>query len=212
MTTPAEDLGNLDHLVITVPDLAAACDEFAMRLGVRPEAGGKHPRTGTHNALFGLTDEAYVELIAVDPQVVPGHPNPPFKLAGVNGISLCTFAAHPGDLESAAAGLLGLGFDVGPLGPGRRTTPDGVELAWTLSEPLHADASGIVPFLIDWLGGPSPAATVGPRAAVTAWGASAPDPEPYRVALESLGVPLSVDEGDFGIWVEFTGPAGTWRV
>ena len=207
---PAESVGSLDHLVITTPDLASACDEFEARLGVRPVEGGRHPQFGTHNALLGLGGDAYLELIAIDPSA-PGRESHPFGLDTVTGTGACTFAVHPDDLGAAARVLSTLGFDVGPAGPGRRSTPEGPELSWELTSPL-ATGHGLVPFLIDWQGGPSPADTIAPRVALTGWGASHPEAEQISRALESLGVPLPVVEGEPEFWVELSGPAGNWRL
>lgn len=202
--------GSLDHLVITTPDLASACDEFEARLGVRPVEGGRHPQFGTHNALLGLGGDAYVELIAIDPSA-PTRESHPFELDTVTGTGACTFAVHPDDLDAAARVLSTLGFDVGPAGPGRRSTPEGTELSWELTAPL-ATGHWLVPFLIDWQGGPSPADSIVPRVELSGWGASHPEADAINRALESLGVPLPVVVGEPDFWVELSGPGGSWRL
>ncbi|MGD8215970.1 VOC family protein [Aestuariimicrobium sp. Y1814] len=204
--------GNLDHLVVTTTDLAQACDEFESRLGVRPEVGGKHPQFGTHNALVALGGSAYLEVIAIHPDAGAQAVDYPFTLATETTTRIRTFAAHPGDLTAVVEDLRRLGVDVGEVGPGSRTTPDGTVLNWLLTAPLAAGEHGLVPFLIDWQGGPSPAETIGPAVRLTAWGGSHPDPASIRTALELLGVPLEVGQGPAGLWVELTGPAGSWRL
>src|SRR5439155_1412482 len=55
-------LRGIDHIVIAVPDLAAARTSYAA-LGFTVVPGGRHP-VGTHNALIAFGDGSYVELIA----------------------------------------------------------------------------------------------------------------------------------------------------
>ncbi len=57
----------IDHITITSPTLAAGGDLVERALGVRPPAGGQHPRMGTHNLLLRLGDALFLEVIAVDP-------------------------------------------------------------------------------------------------------------------------------------------------
>ena len=65
----------LDHLAVACTDLAEGTAFVEERLGVTLQAGGKHPRYGTHNTLLGLADGIYLEVIAIDPDAVPeaGH-------------------------------------------------------------------------------------------------------------------------------------------
>ena len=209
---PRQSLGTLDHLVITTVDLAAACDECEARLGVRPEPGGTHPQFGTHNALLGLGKGAYVEIIAIDPDA-EARPQYPFNLAEVTGSQACTFAVHPQDLDQSAASLLDeQGLAVGPAGPGSRSTPEGTVLNWRLTAPLAADPSGLVPFLIDWQGGPSPADSITSQVELVGWGGSHPRPTTIAAALDQLGVPVQVTQGAPDFWVELRGPSGSWRL
>jgi hypothetical protein len=57
----------LDHLTITSPSLQAGDDWVFDRLGVLSQAGGAHPRMGTHNLLLRLGEAMFLEVIAIDP-------------------------------------------------------------------------------------------------------------------------------------------------
>jgi catechol 2,3-dioxygenase-like lactoylglutathione lyase family enzyme len=55
-------LQTLDHVVIAVRDLDAATQTYSALLGRRPSWRGHHPRFGTANTLFRLTN-TYLELL-----------------------------------------------------------------------------------------------------------------------------------------------------
>ncbi|MWL87963.1 VOC family protein [Cupriavidus sp. SW-Y-13] len=57
----------IDHLVIAAPDLDAGSEHVASMLGIAPQAGGAHPRMGTHNRVLGMFGGMYLEVIAIDP-------------------------------------------------------------------------------------------------------------------------------------------------
>tara|TARA_Y100000385_G_scaffold64970_1_gene64285 strand:+ start:266 stop:517 length:252 start_codon:yes stop_codon:yes gene_type:complete len=54
----------IDHLIIVVPDLQDATDQYSVLLGRSPSWQGTHPDYGTANTLFQL-DNIYLELLAV---------------------------------------------------------------------------------------------------------------------------------------------------
>ncbi|GAB3709688.1 VOC family protein [Mariniluteicoccus flavus] len=201
----------LDHLVLATPDLDATVAEVEAATGVRAEVGGVHPTMGTRNSLVSLGGEAYLEIIAVDPD------NPrethPFGLDGLTERRITTWAAHPASLAEAADRVRGVGLDVGPGRDGARRTESGDLLEWTLTMPLAAEPTGIVPFLIDWRGSTSPAVTTGARLELVAFTAAHPDPDAVRPALAALGTDLVVGRADrAALHAEFVGPGGRFRI
>ena len=68
-------VSTLDHLVVAADDLEKGAQWVADRLGVGPEAGGRHAVFGTHNRLLSLGPDCYLEVIAVDPDApAPDRP------------------------------------------------------------------------------------------------------------------------------------------
>ncbi len=152
-----------DHAVLVVDDLDDAVRDY-QTLGFHVTPGGTHAGGWTHNALIGLADGGYLELIAT---VQPRHTallrtlhqhgalhllQPDFPLvqqrfmhsiALGEGFQDFALLATALDAQIEAANEVGLLLE-GPL-DGARRRPDGVQLAWRFG--LPPDSS--LPFLID---------------------------------------------------------------
>ena len=126
------------------------------RTGVAPVPGGAHIGRGTYNALLGLGELTYLEIIGPDPaQPEPEVPRP-FGLDELTRPSLVTWCARADrDLPRLATDLAADGFDIGPIDSMSRRRPDGVLLEWTLTPP-NLDDGGVIPFFIDWGATPHP--------------------------------------------------------
>jgi len=140
----------LDHVMIVVPDLDAAVDQYA-RLGFRVVPGGRHVGAGTHNALirFGLD---YLELLAIaDPveasQFEAQRRIERFASQG-GGAFLYVLATDDLARDLAAARKRGL-----PVEPPRRMSrrrPDGTLLQWQLGDIAPLGEAPNCPSLIQW--------------------------------------------------------------
>lgn len=91
----------LDHVILAVQDLEAACRDYGTLLGLEPSWRGTHPGSGTVNVLFRV-DNTYLELLA------PSGTGPV-------GDALRSI------LEQRGEGLLGLAFATDDLDACRRT-------------------------------------------------------------------------------------------
>lgn len=133
----------LDHVIICVPDLAAAAKDFLDTYGLVSVEGGRHSGHGTANRLIPLGD-TYIELMSVvDPSEAKTSP-------------MGTWAAHRAARPGADAVCLrtdDLDAVAGELGLQQmsmsRVTPDGVVLSWTLAGLKQAFNAGL-PFFISW--------------------------------------------------------------
>jgi hypothetical protein len=137
----------LDHIAITASSLAAGVEYVREALGVTLQAGGEHPRMGTHNCFLKLGEKVYLEVISVN----PGAPRPDrprwFGLDEPDSTRvprLATWIARTDDIHAAvAASPVPLG-NVEPMSRG--------QLNWLItipkdgSLPLH----GLAPTLIQW--------------------------------------------------------------
>jgi catechol 2,3-dioxygenase-like lactoylglutathione lyase family enzyme len=135
-------LRGIDHLVIAVPDLERASEDYR-QLGFTVVPGGRHP-IGTHNALIAFADGAYIELIAFY------EPNPahrwwqPLQRGG----GLVDFCAQTDALGADVQAFCAAGVDLADPAPLSRTRPDGYEVRWVLAIPRE-EYRGVAPFLIE---------------------------------------------------------------
>lgn len=135
-------LRGVDHIVIVVPDLDAAMASYR-ELGFTVVRGGRHP-VGTHNALIGLQDGSYIELVAFY------EPSPQHRWWGSldKGGGLVDFCLQTDDLSGDTAAFREAGVEIDDPSPLSRKRPDGYELQWLLSIPRPGHR-GVAPFLIE---------------------------------------------------------------
>jgi len=152
----------LDHLLIGAPSLAL-CVEWASRaLAVAAKPGGHHPGRATENALLGLGDRRYLELIA--PSAAAGGSSQASELlSGLHQPGFCWWAVSSPDLEHARKALISLGIRCGEIVAGERKTTGGGHLHWRLFYPRCPELGALLPFVIEW-----PATDLHPAAALAA--------------------------------------------
>lgn len=186
----------IDHLVWSVPDLEAGVEQFEHMSGVRAAVGGSHPGMGTRNALLSLGPAAYLEIIGPDTTQTGFRQPRHFHIDDVDRPRLVTWAAKSNDVSETAAITLPRGWSLGNPAAGERKRPDGIMLAWQLTDPYIEVADGIVPFFIDWGDSPHPAADAPAGATLLSLRAEHPDPDSVRGAFEALGIGVPIDAGD----------------
>lgn len=188
-------LSKIDHLVFATPDLAAGVKHVERLLGVKAIPGGQHPGGGTRNALIGLGNDTYLEIIGPDPdQPKPARPRR-FGIDELREPRLVTWAAKGTDLDAIVQRAKGLGIELGQVQSGSRRRPDGVLLSWRLTVSPVLTAEGIVPFFIDWGQTAHPASTLPKGCAIVAFRAEHPDARRVQAALSAVGLNLRVDKG-----------------
>lgn len=191
----SELLSKVDHLVYATPNLAAGIEQVERLLGVKAIPGGQHPGGGTRNALIGLGDGIYLEIIGPD----LSQPKPDrarrFGIDELRAPRLVTWASKGTDLEGIVKDAKSHGLDLGQVQFGSRRRPDGVLLAWRLTVSLELSAGGIIPFFIDWGETPHPASTLPKGCTIVALRAEHPDANRVQAGLSALGLNLRVDKG-----------------
>ena len=213
-TIPAE----LDHLIITVPDLEAGVAAVEEATGVRAIPGGSHPGRGTANFLLGLAPtgwpegaHTYLEILGPDPQQEkPADGTLPLDAHLATEPTLQTWAIHPPAFLAKVAAANTAGIDFGEVQDMARDTAEGDRLEWRLTTRSPLPHEGAQPFLIDWGESVHPAEAGLPALELIEFRVESPEPEAARQVLEELGAgDTTVVEGpDCRLRARLRGPGG----
>ena len=213
-TIPAE----LDHLIITVPDLEAGVAAVEEATGVRAIPGGSHPGRGTANFLLGLAPtgwaegaHAYLEILGPDPQQEkPADGTLPLDAHLATEPTLQTWAIHPPAFLAKVAAANTAGIDFGEVQDMARDTAEGDRLEWRLTTRSPLPHEGAQPFLIDWGESVHPAEAALPTLELLEFRVESPEPEAAQQVLEVLGAgDTTVVEGsDCRLRAQLRGPGG----
>lgn len=142
----------IDHLVVGCAELETGCQWLEDRLAAPAEGGGEHLRYGTHNRLWRLDGDRYLELIARRPGSNAAEPAPFGLLTDVVQLRLAeqprllTWVARvdPGDDEAALRrACTGLADPV----PVQR---DDFRWRLAIASDFGLCAAGAIPYLIWW--------------------------------------------------------------
>lgn len=182
----------IDHLMWGAPDLALGVAEAQKLFGVEPAPGGAHPGLGTRNALLGLGDSVYLEIIAPDPdQDLRGTLGK--RLQTLDDCALVTWAAGCGDLPALANSSAAQGLKVrGPI-RAQRQTLSGDLLEWELLFLGGHEFPSLVPFFIDWLQTPHPATQAAPAGQFLELVLRSPQHAELAAVLKGLDVSVRVE-------------------
>ncbi len=195
-------LTGIDHTVIVVRDLAQAMEDYG-RAGFTVTPGGEHTDRDTRNALIGLADGSYIELIAFRDPDRP-HDDAWWRRLAL-GEGLLGYALASDDLEADTKPLRERGLEVDGPRDGGRARPDGQRLAWRTVQLREGLA---FPFLIEDVtprelrvpGGPAAQHALGVTRTVG-----------LRVVVRDLASAVSVMQRLLGTDAEVTGGGGTRR-
>lgn len=137
----------IDHITVTAESLSIGADFVRHTLGAMPQAGGKHPRMGTHNLLLRLGASQFLEIISPDPEVAqPGRP----RWFGLDNICpgspprLAAWVVRTDDIKSAVI------RSSEPLGNIELITRGDIEWRITISADGALPLDGAAPMLIEW--------------------------------------------------------------
>ena len=150
-------MNNLDHIVVAASTLQQGVDYIRKNLGVDIPKGGVHQTMATHNHVMQLGNDAYLEVIAIDPTARPppqprwfGLDEAPLRAAIQQQPRLVTWAMNAADIHQVVDSA---GFDIG--------TPTALsrdDLEWEIALPDDGRllAGGMLPYCIQWHSTPHP--------------------------------------------------------
>ena len=150
-------MNHLDHIVVAARDLRQGADYLRSMLGVEVPAGGRHQSMATHNLVMQLGNDAYLEVIAIDPDgETPRHPrwfgldSHCMRAAVREHPRLVTWVINTDDLGALAARA---GFDIGtPTALSR----DALQWKIALTDDGRQLGDGMLPYCIQWHSSPHP--------------------------------------------------------
>lgn len=187
----------LDHIVYAITDLEKACGEIEELLGVAPIFGGYHQTQGTKNALVGLGNGQYLELIVID----EANKNiPPPRWMGIDLLTksqITRWAIKSTDLNHDALLLQQANPNMGKRSGGSRKTSNDTLLAWELLMPLASPEVELLPFVIDWSAAEShPSDQLTSQCRLIELYATHPNPHLLESTLEALHVSLRIEQSE----------------
>jgi hypothetical protein len=144
----ASEIVELDHVLVTVPGLAAAAHALDEEHGLAAIQGGRHPGWGTANRIVPLGD-SYLELVAVVDAREAARSSFGKWVAASQSARLrpLGWAVRTSELSEVAS-RLNLNIEAGS-----RTGRDGGLVAWRLAGVDEAAAEPALPFFIEWAPG-----------------------------------------------------------
>lgn len=150
-------MNQLDHIVIAANSLQQGAEYLQAKLGVKVPKGGVHETMGTHNLVMQLANDAYLEVIAIDPAAkAPRHPRWFGLDQGAMRASLklkprlVTWVMNTTDIKQMAASA---NFDIG-----KPTALSRDQLKWEFALPSDGRllGDGMLPYCIQWHSQPHP--------------------------------------------------------
>lgn len=147
----------IDHIVIAADSLEQGIEYIQNELGIAIPKGGFHATMGTHNHLMQLGNDAYLELIAINPDVeIPAHPrwfgldDQLMRESIQQSPRLITWVMNTPDIQSV---LTGANFDIGTPTELQRNN-----LRWeiALTDDGRLLGNGLLPYVIQWHSQPHP--------------------------------------------------------
>ena len=152
----------LDHLIWVCADLEHGSRRFESLTGVRPRYGGVHASGVTHNALVGLGERCYFEILAPVGPAAPGDDHWCRLARAAPEPQVLTYCLRsPRPLSELASTFASLGWQNAVVASNGRTTPEGVRLRWQWLAPSVDEFGFAFPFFIDWLDSSHPAESLG---------------------------------------------------
>jgi len=182
----------LDHLVIGAQNLVTGGEWFAREFESDIAVGGKHPNMSTHNLLSSISDNSFLEIIAIDPDAPAPACARWFSLDSASvqqqialSPKLLTWVVGTSHLDHSIESLRSLGYNVGDATELQRG-----DLKWRLSVPVDGELveNGVIPSLIEWPPGTHPASRMNSNGLrIQELTLHHPEPEKITQALRLIG-------------------------
>ena len=189
---------SIDHLMLGASDLSLGKTWIKNKLGLPAIDSGSHPGQGTRNALLGLAEDCYLEVIA---------PDPAQGLSGTLGAQLLryetprlrTFAVCCSSFEDLVPRLAEFGFGHRIVKMSRETAA-GSLLSWRLLFVSDHPYGARMPFFIDWGQSPHPCRDLAVAGSLSQVAVRVPaEYRPFERLMRQLDLPVVVSQAAAGL-------------
>jgi len=200
-------MAKLDHIMYAVSNLQDGIDEVSKLTGVSAEFGGSHPGRGTCNALLSFGKDQYLEIIAPDRDQ---------ELANTLGQELLdhhfsgirTWAVATTDFEAIQKTLSEFDYQTNTIDMSR-TTPDGVQLSWSIMFVTGHVFGNFMPFFINWFDSPHPSEATPEGCSLIDFSVQLVENHAtFKTLMNALNIDIEVVEGPDGMRAVIDSPKG----
>jgi len=198
----------LDHIVFGCLNLEEGCNYISERTGITPAYGGVHEGRGTHNALLGLGDQTYLEIVAPDPAQASNEAPLWMNITPQYDLRIIGWAAKSDDLNKTVARAKLAQTRLGKIEAGSRKQSNGDLLSWHLTLPDFTHGIGMIPFFVDWGQSTHPASSLPQLGQIEELSFSHSLPEKLSQHLAILETPLPCTLGRSAINLSVRIPDG----
>jgi hypothetical protein len=145
----------IDHVIVGIHDLDAGTSEIERVTGVRPKFDGSDAQLGTHSAIIGLGDNAFLEIIAPDPDADLSLVDPELKplirdrLANYDSLTPFGWAIGTSNLERTRKFASSASSRTTEVMQGSRKRGWGRVTKWQWSR-IYRPESHVMPFFVQW--------------------------------------------------------------
>jgi hypothetical protein len=157
-------MNKLDHIVVAAKTVQQGAEWIQQKLDVNIPPGGVHKTMGTHNHLMQLGNDAYLEVVAINPDgVVPDRPrwfnldDALMRASIEREPRLITWMINTNNIEALATTAK---FDFGQI---QTLSRDNLSWKVALSDDGRLLAGGLIPHGIEWLSNPHPSHAMADR-------------------------------------------------
>lgn len=186
---------DIDHFIWIAKDYENGKKTIMEKFETAPVDGGKHLGYGTQNALLGLGENLYLEILSPDlEQAQPNHWSRAIFAANSDGIF--HWAAKCSDLKSLHNKALACGYESsGPLAFSRKA-PNGEIFSWQLLFLGGHNFGALVPFFIDWGNTPHPSKNIPMGGQLYRFSLASPQANSLRKFMQSLDINVDITQSE----------------
>ena len=199
----------LDHILLAAPDFDEAMKDFETLTAIRPSIAGSLKGLGCLTARIGLDNQAYIEIIAPDPDK-PGPVGDHLKEMEQGSFTPIHYAIRRTDLSDLAEDYVPneLGYTPDRIKMFMAGT-DGTPKKWEMLFMHGHFHGGVVPYFVDWGECEHPISSIAQVGSLKSFEVSCLPGSKVHTLLKGMKDVKVVDSDVVGLKFSFLSPEGT---